>query len=116
MEMQWHVDGRSMSAEDFAPLKEMRRQYAAKKAERRAAFEGGPGWHKFSETHWRYTLNGKPLDFWPGPAKWQYEGRINRGNVYEFVTRREKDVQRDVDGIGGNRVLRAGTGEDVHGV
>ena len=80
-----------MSAEDFEPLKEMSRLYKAKKAERRSEFQGGEGWRKFSNTHWRYTLNGKPLDFWPGPAKWQYEGRISRGDVREFIKRREKN-------------------------
>ena len=76
---------------DWAALQEMSRQYKKKKADRRATFIGGPGWHKFSDTHWRYVLNGKPLDFWPGPAKWQYEGRISRGDVREFIKRREKN-------------------------
>lgn len=84
-----------MSAEDFAPLKEMRRQYAAKKADRRASFKGGPGWIKFSDTHWRFVIDGKPLDYWPGPAKWQYEGRIYRGNVLEYVARRMKHAKTE---------------------
>lgn len=47
-------------------------------------------WKKHSDTHYSCTVKGKRLDYWPGPKKWQYEGKIHRGEVMKFIARREK--------------------------
>jgi len=46
------------------------------------------GWTKHTEFHWSRTVAGHKLDFWPSRKKWQYRGKIRRGNVYEFIKRK----------------------------
>lgn len=48
------------------------------------------GWTVHTEFHWSRMLNGKRLDYWPSVNKWQYEGRVKRGNVNDFIKRRTK--------------------------
>lgn len=48
------------------------------------------GWTKHTEFHWSRVLNNKKLDYWPSRKKWQYRGKISRGDVYQFIKRRTK--------------------------
>lgn len=45
-------------------------------------------WTKHTEFHWSRMVDGHKLDFWPSRKKWQYRGKIRRGNVYEFIKRK----------------------------
>jgi hypothetical protein len=44
-------------------------------------------WTKHSEYHWFRLLNGQRLDYWPSRRKYQYLGKIARGNIYKFIER-----------------------------
>lgn len=45
-------------------------------------------WTKHTEYHWSRTLAGHRLDYWPSRKKWQYQGRVMRGNVQAFIAAR----------------------------
>lgn len=78
-----------MSRENFEPFVQLRRERATLRRKRRGAFAGGPGWERKHETHWQYRLNGDVLDYWPGPMKWRWRGKINTGDVFAFIRKRE---------------------------
>lgn len=48
------------------------------------------GWVKHTEFHWSRTVAGKRLDYWPSRKKWQYEGRVQRGEVQRFIKNKER--------------------------
>lgn len=51
------------------------------------------GWTKHTEFHWSRLVNGLKLDFWPSRNKFQYRGKVKRGDVHKFIvntTRKEK--------------------------
>lgn len=50
-----------------------------------AAANNDGGWTIHTDYHWSRTVNGKRLDYWPSRKKWQYEGRVTRGDVYKFI-------------------------------
>ena len=54
--------------------------------EAQAADDGG--WTKHNEFHWSRMLAGKKLDYWPSRKKWQYGGKVKRGDVYAFMRRK----------------------------
>lgn len=47
-------------------------------------------WEIVSPTHHRMILNGHPLDYWPTKRKWQWKGKIHKGDVEAFVRRKAK--------------------------
>jgi hypothetical protein len=47
----------------------------------------GQKWHLYSHYHWSRTLNGKRLDYWPTKSKFQYDGKIVTGDVYDFISK-----------------------------
>lgn len=51
-----------------------------------AADDGG--WTKHTEFHWSRVVNGSLLDYWPSRKKFQYEGRVQRGDVMAFIRSR----------------------------
>ena len=57
----------------------------------RAAFleaakqEDDGGWTKHTEYHWSRLVNGDRLDYWPSRKKYQYHGKIHRGDVMKIV-------------------------------
>lgn len=56
-------------------------------AQAKATDDGG--WTKHTEFHWSRMVGGHKLDFWPSRKKWQYRGKIHRGDVYQFISRKE---------------------------
>ena len=42
-------------------------------------------WTKHTHHHWSRAVGGKRLDYWPSRKKWQYEGRVQRGDVQAFI-------------------------------
>lgn len=48
------------------------------------------GWTKHTEFHWSRTVAGSKLDYWPSRKKWQYKGKVKRGDVYAFMKGKEK--------------------------
>ncbi|MBQ1761918.1 MAG: hypothetical protein IIZ92_03340 [Aquincola sp.] len=43
------------------------------------------GWTKHTDFHWSRTVEGQRLDYWPSRKKWQYAGRVQRGDVVAFI-------------------------------
>lgn len=43
------------------------------------------GWLKHTQWHWSRTIKGKRLDYWPSRRKWMYAGKVQRGNVQQFM-------------------------------
>lgn len=48
------------------------------------------GWAKHTDFHWSRTVSGKRLDYWPSRKKWQYDGRVQRGDVQRFIQQKAK--------------------------
>ena len=42
-------------------------------------------WTKHTEFHWSRMVAGHKLDYWPSRKKWQYKGKVKRGDVYAFM-------------------------------
>ncbi len=42
-------------------------------------------WTKHTEYHWSRTVDGHRLDYWPSRKKYQYKGRIKRGDVMKVI-------------------------------
>lgn len=44
-------------------------------------------WTKHTQFHWSRTVRGRKLDYWPSRKKWQYLGKVKRGDVLAFIRR-----------------------------
>lgn len=42
-------------------------------------------WTKHTPYHWSRQINGERLDYWPSRKKWQFKGRVSRGDVQKFI-------------------------------
>lgn len=52
------------------------------------ALAGDDGlWTKHSEWHWSRSINGKRLDYWPSRKRYQFDGRVMRGDVRAFIAK-----------------------------
>lgn len=58
-------------------------------AQAKATDDGG--WTKHTEHHWSRTVRGERLDYWPSRKKYQYQGKVQRGDVMRVV--RDQDVK-----------------------
>ncbi len=47
-------------------------------------------WNKHTQYHWSRMLNGRKLDYWPSRKKFQYKGKVRRGDVLAFIKRNMK--------------------------
>jgi hypothetical protein len=45
------------------------------------------GWTKHTDWHWSRMVDGHRLDYWPSRKKFQYQGRVMRGDVMRIVRR-----------------------------
>jgi hypothetical protein len=43
------------------------------------------GWTKHTEFHWSRTVRGDRLDYWPSRKKFQYRGKVRRGDVWRII-------------------------------
>ena len=43
------------------------------------------GWTKHTEYHWTRMVDGDRLDYWPSRKKYQWRGKILRGDVMKIV-------------------------------
>lgn len=44
-------------------------------------------WTKHTQWHWSRMVAGNRLDYWPSRKKFQYQGRVMRGDVMRFIQR-----------------------------
>lgn len=51
----------------------------------KAIAEDDGQWIKHTEYHWARIVAGKRLDYWPSRSKFQYDGKVQRGNVMKFI-------------------------------
>jgi hypothetical protein len=47
------------------------------------------GWTIHTDYHWSRMLNGHRLDYWPSRKKYQYRGKVKRGDVMKLVNAKE---------------------------
>ena len=59
-------------------------------SEANAADDGG--WHKHSAHHWSRMVAGDRLDYWPTRKKYQFRGRVRRGDVYAVIRKHEANT------------------------
>lgn len=45
------------------------------------------GWQKHTPYHWSRMLDGSKLDYWPSRKKYQFRGKVKRGDVMNVVRR-----------------------------
>jgi hypothetical protein len=50
-----------------------------------AVKEDDGNWTKHTEFHWSRIVSGKRLDYWPSRKKFQYNGKVMRGDVQKFI-------------------------------
>lgn len=50
-------------------------------------------WLKHTDYHWSRNVQGKRLDYWPSRKKFGFDGRIMRGDVYDFIRRQNAAAQ-----------------------
>lgn len=77
-----------MSAEDFHTIRDYTKdKFAADKSMflKNAKSDDDGGWAKHSEFHWSRQLSGYRLDYWPSRKKFQYRGKVRRGDIYQFI-------------------------------
>lgn len=43
------------------------------------------GWTKHTDYHWSRMVDGKRLDYWPSRKKFQYDGKVQRGDVMRII-------------------------------
>jgi hypothetical protein len=43
------------------------------------------GWTKHTEFHWSRMIGGERLDYWPSRKKFQWRGKVQRGDVMKIV-------------------------------
>ena len=77
---------------DKDPIWDALKEHSKEKFDRdRAAFlakaqkDDDGGWTKHTEHHWSRTVNGERLDYWPSRKKYQYKGKVKRGDVMRIV-------------------------------
>jgi len=46
-------------------------------------------WVKHTQHHWSRTVSGQRLDYWPSRKKYQFDGRVMRGDVMAFIRDKE---------------------------
>ena len=46
------------------------------------------GWTKHTPHHWSRMLDGQRLDYWPSRRKFQFRGKVRRGDVMAFIRAR----------------------------
>lgn len=47
-------------------------------------------WVRHTEWHWSRNVVGKRLDYWPSRKKFQFDGKVMRGDVLAFIAKKEK--------------------------
>lgn len=52
------------------------------------------GWTKHGPVHWSRQINGERLDYWPSRKKWQFMGRVLRGDVQKFIRAAQKSEEK----------------------
>jgi len=78
-------------AEVFRDMREMDKE----QKERNLSKANPEGWTQHTEFHWSRDLAGSRLDYWPSRNKFQYRGKVMRGDVDGFIRNRTKDTDND---------------------
>lgn len=47
------------------------------------------GWTVHTEYHWSRMVAGRRLDYWPSRKKFQYRGKVRRGDVMAFISKED---------------------------
>lgn len=52
---------------------------------KKAIADDDGGWTKHTDYHWSRMVNGERLDYWPSRKKFQWRGKVQRGDVMKIV-------------------------------
>ena len=55
-----------------------------------AVAEDDGKWVKHTEYHWSRHVKGERLDYWPSRKKFQFRGKVMRGDVQQLIAKMEK--------------------------
>ena len=55
-----------------------------------AVAEDDGKWTKHTVYHWSRNVAGERLDYWPSRKKFQFRGKVMRGDVKQFISKVEK--------------------------
>lgn len=50
-----------------------------------AMLDDDGGWTKHTDFHWSRYIGTDKLDYWPSRKKFQFRGKVKRGDVYKFI-------------------------------
>lgn len=59
-----------------------------KRVLRNMAAANPAGWTQHTPYHWSRYIDGKKLDYWPSKRKWMFNGKVEVGNIDEFMSKR----------------------------
>ena len=45
------------------------------------------GWTKHTPHHWSRMIGVDRIDYWPSRKKFQFRGKVRRGNIYAFIAK-----------------------------
>lgn len=62
-----------------------RRQRIAQRRRDALATADVTGWTQLNSYHYRRTVDGKVIDWWPSTGKWAMGGKIHPGGLNEFL-------------------------------
>lgn len=86
-----------MSAEDFEAIKQHSKQKFDTDRRRfmaDAITKDDGGWTKHTDFHWSRDVLGHKLDYWPSRRKFQYRGKVRRGDVMHFINEKERRAKK----------------------
>ena len=55
------------------------------------------GWTKHTQYHWSRNINGERLDYWPSRKKYQWRGKVMRGDVMKIVRSATEHEQSETE-------------------
>lgn len=59
-------------------------KFDADRAKALAAAPDDGKWKKHTPYHWSRMVDGERLDYWPSRKKWQFQGKVWRGDITKF--------------------------------
>ena len=87
-----------MSSEDFEAIKSYTKDKFDSDRKRflsDAILSDDGQWLKHSEFHWSRNINGSRLDYWPSRRKFQFKGKVRRGDVYSLINLENGKMNRE---------------------
>lgn len=94
-----------MSREDWEVFDLIKAERKAKREKSRGTFGQTAiqlGWTRHVETHYSRDLDGSRVDYWPGPKKWRYKGKMMFGDVNGWLRKRDPEFKAQEEILNAN--------------